>query len=128
MFRFCRRFGTSSGGGSAAKLENDLAGGLLMADSSPSGLESSGGAAAVETMTEEELVQCLCRKVDGDGLMVQCEVCLSWQHGHCTGLYLEEQVPEKYICVTCLDPPWGRGSTKYLVPIYYKNQEHNISY
>ena len=38
-------------------------GGLLVADSSPSGLESSGGAAAVETMTEEELVQCLCRKV-----------------------------------------------------------------
>ena len=34
----------------------------------------------------------VCVQVDGDGLMVQCEVCLSWQHGHCTGLYLEEQV------------------------------------
>ncbi len=37
-------------------------GGLLVGDASPSGLECSGGA-AVETMTEEELVQCLCRKV-----------------------------------------------------------------
>ena len=43
-------------------------------------------------MTEEELVQCVCRRVDGDGLMVQCEVCLSWQHGHCTGFYQESQV------------------------------------
>ncbi len=45
---------------------------------------------------------CIHLQVDGDGLMVQCEVCLSWQHGHCTGLYLEEQVKclsWLYLCV-----------------------------
>ena len=38
-------------------------------------------------------------RFDGDGLMVQCEVCLSWQHGHCTGYMTETQVVLLYVCV-----------------------------
>lgn len=37
----------------------------------------------------------------------QCEECQCWQHGVCMGL-LEENVPEKYTCYVCQDPP-GRA-------------------
>lgn len=37
----------------------------------------------------------------------QCEDCLCWQHGTCMGL-LEENVPDKYTCYICRDPP-GEG-------------------
>jgi len=80
----------------------------------------------VETLTEEELVQCVCGRFDGDGLMVQCEVCLSWQHGHCTGYMTETQVPDNYICSTCLDPAWGRTSTKFSVPLHWGAPKHSL--
>lgn len=35
---------------------------------------------------------------------LQCEECLCWQHGTCMGL-LEENVPDKYACYVCRDPP-----------------------
>ena len=43
-------------------------------------------------MTEEEVVHCVCGRGEGDGLMVQCDVCLTWQHGLCLEIYTEEQV------------------------------------
>ena len=38
---------------------------------------------------------------------IQCEECLCWQHGTCMGL-LEENVPDKYACYICRDPPGER--------------------
>ena len=55
----------------------------------------------MQTMEEDEVVNCVCRHPDGDGMMVQCEVCLTWQHGGCMGVHSEEQVG------------WG-----YSVPLY----------
>ena len=68
-------------------------------------------------MEEDEVVNCLCHHPEGDGMMVQvvplqklesgsikfryleilqssvqCEVCLTWQHGACIGVDCEEQV------------------------------------
>ena len=43
-------------------------------------------------MSEEELVVCLCGRGEGDGLMVQCDLCLTWQHGTCLNIFTEEQV------------------------------------
>ena len=36
--------------------------------------------------------------------LLQCEVCLTWQHGACIGVDSEEQVPENYTCSICRDP------------------------
>lgn len=44
--------------------------------------------------------------------MIQCEECQCWQHGVCMGL-LEENVPEKYTCYVCQDPPGQRPGFKY---------------
>jgi len=66
-----------------------------------------------ETMSEGEVVHCACLHAEGDGMMVQCESCLTWQHGQCLGLEGEDQVPDKYICSVCLKPPLGRQSASY---------------
>lgn len=45
--------------------------------------------------------------------MIQCDICLCWQHGYCLGLDEEDQVPEKYICQICRDPPGGRSNSGF---------------
>ena len=48
----------------------------------------------VETMSEEEVVHCVCGRAEGDGLMLQCDVCLTWQHGLCLAIFSEDQVSQ----------------------------------
>merc|ERR1719187_1881264 len=59
-------------------------------------------------MSEGEVVHCVCSHTEGDGMMVQCESCLTWQHGQCLGIDQEGQVPDKYMCSVCQNPPLGR--------------------
>ena len=68
-----------------------------------------------EHLTTEELVNCSCRRLEEDGLMIQCDICLCWQHGSCLGIEEEDQVPEYYVCETCRNPRLGRTSAKYSV-------------
>ncbi|XP_029865624.1 PHD finger protein 20 isoform X3 [Aquila chrysaetos chrysaetos] len=51
-----------------------------------------------------EIVRCVCEVKEENDFMIQCEECLCWQHGVCMGL-LEDNVPEKYTCYVCQDPP-----------------------
>lgn len=39
-------------------------------------------------------------KVD-QGLFIQCDKCSVWQHGYCVGLFINEDVPDKYWCELC---------------------------
>lgn len=39
-------------------------------------------------------------KID-TGLFIQCDKCLVWQHGYCVGLFINEDVPDKYWCEEC---------------------------
>ncbi|KGL94353.1 PHD finger protein 20 [Charadrius vociferus] len=59
-----------------------------------------------------EIVRCVCEVKEENDFMIQCEECLCWQHGVCMGL-LEDNVPEKYTCYICRDPPGQRSSLKY---------------
>ena len=43
-------------------------------------------------MSEGEVVHCVCGHTEGDGMMVQCESCLTWQHGSCLGIDRADQV------------------------------------
>nr|XP_005295510.1 PHD finger protein 20 isoform X4 [Chrysemys picta bellii] len=58
------------------------------------------------------IVRCICEVEEENDFMIQCEECLCWQHGVCMGL-LEDNVPEKYTCYICQDPPGQRSSLKY---------------
>ena len=45
-----------------------------------------------EHLTTEEVVNCSCKRSEEDGLMIQCDICLCWQHGTCLGVEEEDQV------------------------------------
>ncbi|KAG5898748.1 hypothetical protein JTB14_020942 [Gonioctena quinquepunctata] len=64
-------------------------------------------------MKQEEIINCTCGFTEEDGLMIQCELCLCWQHAYCNNIERESQVPEKYICYICQNPLRERLSRKY---------------
>ncbi|XP_053309250.1 PHD finger protein 20 isoform X2 [Spea bombifrons] len=82
---------------------------------------------ADEDMDEEEgdceIVRCMCEVQEENDFMIQCEDCLCWQHGVCMGL-LEDNVPEKYTCYICQDPPGQRLSLKYWYDKDWLNEGH----
>lgn len=61
----------------------------------------------------DELLHCICDLKEESGLMVQCEVCLTWQHGYCFEIDTEEDVPDSYICFACREPKLVRPSCRY---------------
>ncbi|XP_076172113.1 PHD finger protein MBD-R2 isoform X2 [Ptiloglossa arizonensis] len=67
----------------------------------------------VEQLRREEIINCTCGFMEEDGLMIQCDLCLCWQHGHCNAIEKEKDVPEKYVCYICQNPYRQRPSKKY---------------
>lgn len=65
-------------------------------------------------MKQEEIINCTCHYTEEDGLMIQCDLCLCWQHAFCNNIERESQVPEKYVCWICQNPLRQRASKKYL--------------
>ncbi|XP_061147375.1 PHD finger protein 20 isoform X2 [Syngnathus typhle] len=61
---------------------------------------------------DQEIVRCICEVEEENDFMIQCEDCLCWQHGTCMGL-LEDNVPDRYACYICRDPPGQRQSLRY---------------
>ncbi len=53
---------------------------------------------------QKELVHCFCGSPEEDGLMIQCELCLCWQHDVCLAIDSEENVPDPYVCHFCRYP------------------------
>ncbi|KAB0352717.1 hypothetical protein FD754_017574, partial [Muntiacus muntjak] len=70
-----------------------------------------------------EVVRCICEVQEENDFMIQCEECQCWQHGVCMGL-LEENVPEKYTCYVCRDPPGQRPGFKYWYDKEWLNRGH----
>ena len=68
-----------------------------------------------EHLTTEEVVNCACRRMEEDGLMIQCDICLCWQHGSCLGIEEEDQVQDYYVCDTCRHPKHGRTGAQLAV-------------
>ncbi|XP_011343057.1 PHD finger protein 20 isoform X2 [Ooceraea biroi] len=73
----------------------------------------NGELVKVEQLRREEIINCTCGFMEEDGLMIQCDLCLCWQHGHCNAIEREKDVPEKYICYICQHPYRQRPSKKY---------------
>ncbi|XP_018392140.1 PREDICTED: PHD finger protein 20 isoform X2 [Cyphomyrmex costatus] len=73
----------------------------------------NGELVKVEQLRREEIINCTCGFMEEDGLMIQCDLCLCWQHGHCNFIEKEKDVPEKYICYICRNPYRQRPSKKY---------------
>ncbi|XP_017876601.1 PHD finger protein 20 isoform X2 [Ceratina calcarata] len=73
----------------------------------------NGEMVKVEQLRREEIINCTCGYMEEDGLMIQCDLCLCWQHGHCNAIEREKDVPEKYVCYICRNPYRQRQSKKY---------------
>ena len=61
----------------------------------------------------DELLHCICDFKEESGLMIQCEVCLTWQHGLCFDIEVEEDVPDSYVCFACRKPSLVRSSKRF---------------
>ncbi|XP_065082151.1 PHD finger protein 20-like protein 1 [Ochlerotatus camptorhynchus] len=81
---------------------------------SPRFISENGEVIKIVSMKKEEIINCLCGYGEEDGLMVQCELCLCWQHGVCNGFERDTQVPDKYVCYICRYPQGGRESRRYI--------------
>ncbi|KAL3281097.1 hypothetical protein HHI36_004321 [Cryptolaemus montrouzieri] len=64
-------------------------------------------------MKQEEIINCTCGYMEEDGLMIQCELCLCWQHAYCNNIQKESEVPDKYVCYICQHPLRQRNSRKF---------------
>jgi PHD finger protein 20 len=76
-------------------------------------VDDNGEVIKIVRMKKEEIINCICAYGEEDGLMIQCELCLCWQHGYCNGIENSSQVPEKYVCLICKNPYRQRASQKY---------------
>lgn len=60
-----------------------------------------------------EVIHCACSNNINKGFMIQCEVCLCWQHGDCESIRSNKQVPDNYLCWVCRQPANGLKNLKY---------------
>ncbi|XP_017483115.1 PREDICTED: uncharacterized protein LOC108371996 [Rhagoletis zephyria] len=79
----------------------------------PQYIKENGEIIKIVSMRQEEIINCLCSYGEEDGLMIQCELCLCWQHGICNGIDKEVDVPEKYVCYICRNPQRGREAMRF---------------
>ncbi|KAF5288026.1 hypothetical protein FQA39_LY15555 [Lamprigera yunnana] len=82
-------------------------------ESNPNYIVEGGEVIKIVRMRSEEIINCTCGITEEDGLMIQCELCLCWQHAYCNNIERENQVPDKYICYICQNPRRQRSSSKY---------------
>ncbi|KAF6206620.1 hypothetical protein GE061_017856 [Apolygus lucorum] len=76
----------------------------------------------IERLRSEEIINCTCQFREEDGLMIQCDICMCWQHGVCSGIESDVDVPERYVCYICRHPPRVRSSSKYNYAVHYLTQ------
>jgi hypothetical protein len=60
-----------------------------------------------------EVIHCKCGNHTSEGFMIQCEICMCWQHGDCANLKSAENVPKHYLCWICKDPGNKLRKLKY---------------
>lgn len=69
--------------------------------------DSSGMQIIVEKVNNQQNengIRCPCGVNDDIGVMVECEKCSTWQHGHCINVGREEDAYEGYVCAFCISP------------------------
>ncbi|XP_032808685.2 PHD finger protein 20-like protein 1 isoform X4 [Petromyzon marinus] len=99
------------------KTRKESTDGASVADSVDSlGLEETSGNAD-DSQDEDgaggdEIVRCSCGINEETGFMIQCEMCSCWQHSVCMG-FTEENIPDRYSCHVCQDPPGQRWSARF---------------
>uniref|UniRef100_A0A182PFL4 MBD domain-containing protein n=1 Tax=Anopheles epiroticus TaxID=199890 RepID=A0A182PFL4_9DIPT len=112
--------GSFAYGGYGGAFQNETTGGFYddsintSVTGTGSGLvDENGEVIKIVRMRKEEIINCLCKVTEEDGLMVQCEMCLCWQHAFCQNIRHSSEVPDTYVCSICRYPYRGRASKRY---------------
>ncbi|XP_013082818.2 PHD finger protein 20-like isoform X2 [Biomphalaria glabrata] len=63
---------------------------------------------------DKDIVNCICGQRETNGLMIQCDICMCWQHFACMDTNNTGEPPANYVCFICENPPGVRDSCKYL--------------
>ncbi|XP_047145074.1 uncharacterized protein LOC101240546 isoform X2 [Hydra vulgaris] len=66
-----------------------------------------------ELPSVDDCVKCLCEDDCELGFMIQCEQCLTWQHGECVGYAQPKDVPLFYLCHICSNPKGLRSASMF---------------
>ncbi|XP_048857089.1 histone-lysine N-methyltransferase ASH1L-like isoform X1 [Brienomyrus brachyistius] len=74
-----------------------------------------GGGASGPHDKDEDVIRCICGMYKDEGLMIQCEKCLVWQHCDC--MRVEAEV-EHYLCEQCDPRPMDREVPMVPQPSY----------
>ncbi|XP_013405802.1 PHD finger protein 20 isoform X2 [Lingula anatina] len=61
----------------------------------------------------DEVVNCICMLNEENGLMIQCECCMCWQHADCLNV-TADTLPSKYVCSICQNPVGVRESARFI--------------
>ncbi len=70
-----------------------------------------------------DVVHCACGNHKSVGLMIQCDICLCWQHGGCLGINSNSQVPDCHVCWICSEPGNRLRELKYRSWMQVKNEK-----
>jgi histone-lysine N-methyltransferase ASH1L len=74
---------------------------------------------------EEEVIRCICGLYTDEGLMIQCERCLVWQHADCVKA---DSSVDHYLCEQCVPRQVNRDILMNPKPEYAEPGEtHYIS-
>ncbi|XP_059490497.1 histone-lysine N-methyltransferase ASH1L isoform X2 [Neocloeon triangulifer] len=79
------------------------------------GNKLQAGAKKVVVDGEEDVIRCICGLFMDEGLMIQCERCLVWQHGDCVKA---DSSVEHYLCEQCSPRPVTRDILMHPIPEY----------
>ena len=60
-----------------------------------------------------EVIHCKCGNNVSIGFMIQCEICLCWQHGDCANIKSAKLAPKNYLCWICRVPSNKLRQLKY---------------
>ncbi|XP_053665138.1 uncharacterized protein LOC128714287 [Anopheles marshallii] len=112
--------GSYSFGNYSGAFHNEMSGGFYdesinasVGGSTTGMVDENGELIKIVRMRKEEIINCLCKVTEEDGLMVQCEMCLCWQHAICQNIRNSSEVPDTYVCSICRYPYMGRASKRY---------------
>lgn len=96
---------------SAAQIDEIMGETASEADSSETSLcDKDGG-----HEKEEDIIRCICGLYKDEGLMIQCEKCMVWQHCDCMGMTSDV---EHYLCEQCDPRPVDREVPMIPCPHY----------
>lgn len=96
---------------SAAQIDEIMGETASEADSSETSLSDKDGGHE----KEDDIIRCICGLYKDEGLMIQCEKCMVWQHCDCMGVTSDV---EHYLCEQCDPRPVDREVPMIPCPHY----------